>query len=258
MAQHHVDGRRRRLCLTVLGRVASTASRTRSCRKATRSPSSVTSPAASASRSAPRTAAGRRRRARRARRPRTGGRARHAICRASLAAADSRAELVAHRVDEPQRHPGPGRAGRFRPSTVDQLLLAQPAQQLGQQERLPADAGQHRQQRRVGRPAEQVRGDAGDRGLVQRGQRDLERAGCLQPRQRRPRRPRPAHRTGPRAATGSGAWRAAWSACRARPAWPGRPTARRRSRSARAPAARPARAIPASRAAARTAGRGTG
>ena len=55
--QHHVDGLASQALPNSLGSVASTASRTRSCRKPTLAPSSVSSPAASASRSAPRTAA---------------------------------------------------------------------------------------------------------------------------------------------------------------------------------------------------------
>jgi len=88
-------------------------------------------------------------------------------------------QLVAYRVDEPQRYPGSGKPGD---AAVDrgQILLAQAAEQLGQQERLAPDVGQDLQQRRVGYPAEQILGDAGHSGPVEGAQRDRHRVGGLQ------------------------------------------------------------------------------
>ena len=93
-------------------------------------------------------------------------------------------ELADHRVDQPARQARariqPGRAA------VDghQVLRAQPAQQLGQQERLAVDPAEHLPQRLIGLAAEHVTGDLRDCGLIERAEPDLGRARRLQPADR--------------------------------------------------------------------------
>jgi hypothetical protein len=88
--------------------------------------------------------------------------------------------VAADRVAAVQRQTGPDQAGGA-VADLHQVLLAQAAQQFGQQERLPAYLGQRGHQGRVRRPPEQLGGEPGHRGLVQRAKRDRDRVGRLQP-----------------------------------------------------------------------------
>ena len=111
----------------------------------------------------------RRRRERPVRRPRTGGRARTpaAGCpwrRPTAGRGGSRPSRGVERQPRPDQAGGPV-------ADLHQILLAQAAQQFGQQERLPVNLGQRRQQGGSGTPPSRSAATPATARLVQRAQR---------------------------------------------------------------------------------------
>ena len=185
--------RRRRLCLTVLGRVASTASRTRSCRNATRSPSSITSPAASASRSAARTAAG----AAPRERGQLVGREPAAEHGGQLEGVPGARPTAARGGSSPSRRnrsrqPGPGEPGGSRRRPPPASPRAGPRSSSVSRNGCPRTPASAFSSAGSGVPPSRSVGDAGHRAPRPAGPSAIvQRAGCLPAGQRPRARPRP-------------------------------------------------------------------